>query len=87
MESTGTEPQPLKVTAAACPEASEPPAVDTEFPLVARLTKGLEDCDWAQLQERYVDAMDEHSRVEESLRSETAMLVEVVLRGSCVMPL
>lgn len=76
-----TESQPLKVTAAAGPEPSETAAVDTEYPLVARLTKGLEDCDWDQLQERYADAMDEHSRVEENLRAETAKLLEVVLLG------
>lgn len=71
--------RPLKVTAPACPEPSEPAAVDTEYPLVARTTKGLEDCDWEQLQERYADAMDEHSRIEENIRAETARLLEVVL--------
>lgn len=69
--------QALKITPAACPEPSEPAAVDTEHPLVARLTKGLEDCDWDQLHERYVNAMDEHSRMEEDLRAETAKLLEV----------
>lgn len=53
--------------------------VSAEFPLVARLTQGLEECDWDQLQEKYTDAMDEHSRVEEDLRAETAKLLEVML--------
>lgn len=53
--------------------------VNAEFPLVARLTQGLEECDWDQLQEKYTDAMDEHSRVEEDLRAETAKLLEVML--------
>lgn len=48
-----------------------------EFTLVTRLTQGLEDCDWNELQEKYVDAMDEHSRVEDDLRAETAKLLEV----------
>ncbi|KAF3403663.1 hypothetical protein F1880_009454 [Penicillium rolfsii] len=50
---------------------------DGEFTLVTRLTQGLEDCDWDQLQEKYTDAMDEHSRVEDDLRAETAKLLEV----------
>lgn len=77
----GTESQPLNVPAVACPEPSEPAAVDTEYPLVPRLTEGLEECDWDQLQDRYADAMDEHSRVEENLRAETAKLLEVVVLG------
>jgi hypothetical protein len=52
-------------------------AVNAEFPLVARLTQGLEECNWEQLQEKYTDAMDEHSRVEGDLRVETAKLLEV----------
>ena len=50
---------------------------DAESTLVTRLTQGLEECDWDQLQERYMDAMDEHSRVEDDLRAETAKLLEV----------
>lgn len=73
--------QPLEVTAAACAEAPESAAADNEYPLVARLTKGLGDCDWDQLQERYAEAMEEHGRVEENLRAETAKLLEVVLLG------
>jgi hypothetical protein len=52
---------------------------DGDFTLVTRLTQGLEDCDWDQLQEKYTDAMDEHSRVEDDLRAETAKLLEVRL--------
>lgn len=50
---------------------------DVEFTIVNRLTRGLEDCDWDQLQEKYTDAMDDHSRVEDDLRAETAKLLEV----------
>lgn len=50
---------------------------DGEFTLVTHLTQGLQDCDWDQLQEKYTDAMDEHSRVEDDLRVETAKLLEV----------
>ncbi|KAJ5246969.1 hypothetical protein N7468_001952 [Penicillium chermesinum] len=57
------------------PEPIEP-VTDTEFPLVARLTQGLELCDWEKLQDKYSDAMDEHTRVEEDLRSQTAKLLE-----------
>ncbi|OQE31450.1 hypothetical protein PENSTE_c001G07651 [Penicillium steckii] len=53
------------------------PVVNDEFPIVARLTQGLAECDWDQLQEKYTDAMDEHSRVEEELRVETARLLEI----------
>ncbi|KAJ5099108.1 hypothetical protein N7532_006109 [Penicillium argentinense] len=48
-----------------------------ESPIVTRLTQGLAECDWDQLQEKYTNAMDEHSRVEEELRAETARLLEV----------
>lgn len=54
------------------------PVANDEFPIVARLTQGLTECDWDQLQEKYTDAMDEHSRVEEELRVETARLLEVI---------
>lgn len=59
------------------PEPIEP-VTDAEFPLVARLSQGLELCDWEKLQEKYSDAMDEHTRVEEDLRSQTANLLEVL---------
>lgn len=59
------------------PEPIEP-AVETEFPLVSRLTQDLEQCSWDQLQEKYADAMDEHSRVEGDLRAETTKLLEVI---------
>lgn len=59
------------------PEPTEP-VMDTESPLVSRLTQGLEQYDWDQLQEKYADAMDEHSRVEEDLRAETTKLLEVM---------
>lgn len=52
---------------------------DAESTLVTRLTRGLEDCDWNELQEKYVDAMDEHTRVEDDLRAETTKLLEVGL--------
>jgi hypothetical protein len=68
--STGGTPQPRSLD----PIQS---SNDAEFTLVTRLTQGLEGCDWDQLQERYVDAMDEHSRVEDDLRAETARLLEV----------
>ncbi|KAJ5577797.1 uncharacterized protein N7459_006761 [Penicillium hispanicum] len=51
--------------------------VDSEVPLVARLTQALEDCDWNELQEKYASAMDEHSRVEDELRKETTKLLEI----------
>ncbi|KAJ5677431.1 uncharacterized protein N7477_003064 [Penicillium maclennaniae] len=57
--------------------ASANSAINAEFPLVSRLTKGLQECDWKQLEEKYQDAMNEHSRVEEDIRVETAKLLEV----------
>ncbi|KAJ6120260.1 hypothetical protein N7523_004540 [Penicillium sp. IBT 18751x] len=57
--------------------ASANSATNAEFPLVSRLTQGLEECDWKQLEEKYQDAMNEHSRVEEDIRVETAKLLEV----------
>lgn len=56
-----------------------PPTAATrdEYPFVSHLTHGLEDCDWDQLQEKYADAMEQHGRVEENLRLETAKLMEV----------
>ena len=50
---------------------------DAELSFEARLTQGLDDCNWDELQEKYAFAMDEHSRVEEELRAETARLLEV----------
>ncbi|KAJ5173995.1 uncharacterized protein N7500_001926 [Penicillium coprophilum] len=63
-------------------EARTPAPISDEFPLVSRLTQGLEDCDWEQLQGKYADAMEEHSRVEENLRVETAKLLEVFMAWS-----
>lgn len=77
--SQGSVSHPATAAAAAGPALSEPAAADPEHPLVAQLTQGLEACEWTQLQEKYTDAMDEHSRVEEDLRAETAKLLEVVL--------
>jgi hypothetical protein len=59
------------------PIESLPVHVQDEFPLVSQLTQGLEDCDWEQLQNKYSDSMEEHSRLEENLRIETAKLLEV----------
>ncbi|KAJ5504708.1 hypothetical protein N7463_007582 [Penicillium fimorum] len=56
--------------------------IHDEFPLVSELTQGLEDCDWEQLQGKYADAMEEHGRVEENLRVETAKLLEVFMAWS-----
>ncbi|KAJ5358591.1 uncharacterized protein N7496_011004 [Penicillium cataractarum] len=69
--STGGTPQPRNL------EPMQSSSSDAEFTIVNRLTRGLEDCDWDQLQEKYTDAMDEHSRVEDDLRAETAKLLEV----------
>jgi hypothetical protein len=60
-------------------EALTPAPIHDEPPLVSGLTQGLEDCDWEQLQGKYADAMEEHGRVEENLRVETAKLLEVSL--------
>ncbi|KAJ5286888.1 hypothetical protein N7478_002574, partial [Penicillium angulare] len=57
------------------PEPIEP-VIDTEDALVSHLTQDLQQYDWIQLQEKYTDAMDEHSRAEENIRSETARLLE-----------
>ncbi|KAI2791552.1 hypothetical protein POX_c04413 [Penicillium oxalicum] len=54
-----------------------PSSHDAEFTLTTQLTQGLEDCSWEELQEKYMEAMDEHSRVEDNLRVETAKLLEV----------
>lgn len=69
--STTETPQPQSL------ESMQSSSRDGDFTLVTRLTQGLEDCDWDQLQEKYTDAMDEHSRVEDDLRAETAKLLEV----------
>ncbi|OKO94293.1 hypothetical protein PENSUB_11560 [Penicillium subrubescens] len=69
--STAETPQPRNL------ESMQSSSGDGDFTLVTRLTQGLEDCDWNQLQEKYTDAMDEHSRVEDDLRAETAKLLEV----------
>lgn len=58
------------------------PILEIEEMLVARLTQGLDHCDWHQLQEKYTDAMDEHSRVEEDLRAQTTELLDV--RTLCI---
>ncbi|KAK4865815.1 hypothetical protein LT330_008908 [Penicillium expansum] len=56
--------------------------INDETPLVSGLTQGLEDYNWEQLQSKYADAMEEHSRVEENLRIETAKLLEVFIAWS-----
>lgn len=58
------------------------PVLEMEEMLVARLTQGVDHCDWDQLQEKYTDAMDEHSRVEEDLRAQTTKLLDV--RTLCI---
>lgn len=55
----------------------EATSVHKEIPLVSQLMQGIEGCDWEQLQGKYTDAMEEHGRVEENLRVETAKLLEV----------
>jgi hypothetical protein len=60
-------------------EKHAPAPFQDEYPLVSHLTQGLKDCDWEQLQDKYADAMEEHGRVEENLRVETAKLLEVNL--------
>lgn len=79
------QPQPvgLGVTQTYSPKPVET-ATTGEVPIVSRLTQGLSECDWDQLQEKYTDAMDEHSRVEEELRAETARLLEVFTAWSQV---
>ncbi|KAJ5972635.1 uncharacterized protein N7479_002553 [Penicillium vulpinum] len=59
-----------------------PAPTHDEFPFVSGLTQGLENCDWEQLQGKYADAMEEHGRVEENLRIETAKLLEVFMAWS-----
>lgn len=61
-------------------EALTSTPINDEISLVSRLTQGLEDCNWEQLQGKYADAMEEHGRVEENLRVETAKLLEVSFR-------
>ncbi|KAJ6109747.1 hypothetical protein N7486_001982 [Penicillium sp. IBT 16267x] len=58
------------------PEPIEP-LLEMEQMLVTHLTQGLDHCDWDQLQEKYIDAMGEHSRVEEDLRAQTTKLLDV----------
>lgn len=77
MESTGDAQSNMTSQPIGGGQTHSPAAVE-EFPIVARLTQGLAECDWDQLQEKYTDAMDEHSRVEEELRVETARLLEVI---------
>ncbi|KAJ5902423.1 hypothetical protein N7495_002951 [Penicillium taxi] len=73
MESTGATSGEIQQTQS--PEPIEP-VVNAGFPLVAQLTQGIELCNWDQLQNKYADAMDEHSRVEEELRAQTKQLLE-----------
>ncbi|KAJ5394083.1 uncharacterized protein N7487_011724 [Penicillium crustosum] len=63
-------------------EALTSTPINDEIPLVSRLTQGLKDCNWEQLQGKYADAMEEHGRVEENLRVETAELLEVFMAWS-----
>ncbi|KAJ6149927.1 hypothetical protein N7471_001126 [Penicillium samsonianum] len=63
-------------------EALTSAPIHDEIPLVSGLTQGLEDCNWEQLQGKYADAMEEHSRVEENLRVGTAKLLEVFMAWS-----
>ncbi|KAJ5478534.1 hypothetical protein N7530_004043 [Penicillium desertorum] len=63
-------------------QAPTPAPIHDETPLVSGLTQGLEDCNWEQLQGKYADAMEEHGRVEENLRVETAKLLEVFMAWS-----
>ncbi|CAG8901863.1 unnamed protein product [Penicillium egyptiacum] len=63
-------------------EAPTSAPIQDEIPLVSGLTQGLEDCNWEQLQGKYADAMEEHGRVEENLRVETAKLLEVFMAWS-----
>ncbi|KAJ5783654.1 uncharacterized protein N7518_009331 [Penicillium psychrosexuale] len=56
--------------------------IHDEAPFASRLTQGLEDCNWEQLQGKYADAMDEHGRVEENIRVETAKLLEAFMAWS-----
>lgn len=63
-------------------EALTSAPIHDEIPLVSGLTQGLEDCNWEQLQGKYADAMEEHSRVEENLRVGTAKLLEVSYRST-----
>ena len=88
MESTGNQNNPVlpPLATEAVQETSPAPAnsaINAEFPLVSRLTHGLEECDWEQLQEKYTDAMNEHSRTEEDIRVETAKLLEVRSHPMC----
>ena len=53
------------------------PITDVECSPDARLTEELERCDWNQLQDKYADALDEHSRIEAELRMEITKLLEV----------
>lgn len=60
----------------------ETTSVHDEIPYVSQLSQNIEDCDWEQLQEKYTDAMEEHGRVEENLRVETAKLLEVSFKST-----
>ncbi|KAJ5139135.1 uncharacterized protein N7515_003983 [Penicillium bovifimosum] len=63
-------------------EAPASARIHDELQIVSQLTQGLENCDWEQLQGKYTDAMEEHGRVEENLRVETAKLLEVFMAWS-----
>lgn len=53
------------------------------LPQVQQLTRDLESCNWEQLQEKFANAMDEHGRAEETLRSQTAQLLQVLSMWFC----
>lgn len=52
-----------------------------ELSKLQELRLNLNECNWEQLEERYADAMNEHSTVEESLQAEMAELLEVSCSG------
>ncbi|KAI1906548.1 hypothetical protein LOZ12_003730 [Ophidiomyces ophidiicola] len=46
------------------------------------MAKSLRNCSWEQLQERFIEAMDERSDMENALQKETADLLEVFIAWS-----
>ncbi|OJD21754.1 hypothetical protein ACJ73_06904 [Blastomyces percursus] len=47
-----------------------------------KLALSLRDCDWEQLQKKFIDAMDERSQAEMVLQRETAELLEMFIAWS-----
>jgi len=59
------------------PDHSVATNLDVASAALSELARTIEGCDWDQLQERFIDEMNQRSQVEKNLQKETADLLEV----------